>query len=542
MQFFRLAIVSILFSLLLIQCKGNIDNKDTGKPRDSTRKELTADTSIKIMPPTLSGIIFDSSLIPGFLARYPAFKDFSREVYAFYRNRSYNYAWFEKDGLIEPANILLDRLYQESIDGIQINTPYKDSLQEMFHFGDLTERSEYHKPDVNAELMLTGQYLLLAKKIWAGAYAKNLESIGWNIPRKKLSYKDLLEKSLDVKNLPKIELEILNPEYLALRKALKQYKELEKKSGELNVMAKLKKPLKPGDTSFAMPVVSQRLNLFGYLDKTDTSKKYDLLLIPAVNRYKKSIGLKQDSIITNEMLVALSVPVKKRIEQIIVNLERFRWMPNHEHSDEFIFVNIPGYKLRYFENGKQVWSCNVVVGKTMNKTVIFSGMMQYLVFSPYWYVPQSIIQKEVVPGMRRNKNYLASHRMEWNGGNVRQTPGPHNSLGRVKFIFPNANNIYLHDTPSKNLFNEDNRAFSHGCIRVAQPRDLALRILRNDSNWTPAKIDQAMAGTTEKTANLKKKIPVIIGYFTAFVDSDGDLNFRKDVYDRDAKLLKLISE
>jgi murein L,D-transpeptidase YcbB/YkuD len=162
--------------------------------------------------------------------------------------------------------------------------------------------------------------------------------------------------------------------------------------------------------------------------------------------------------------------------------------------------------------------------------------------SPYWYVPQSIIQKEVVPGMRRNKNYLASHNMEWNGGNVRQTPGPHNSLGRVKFIFPNENNIYLHDTPSKSLFDEDTRAFSHGCVRVSKPRDLAHRILRNDPNWPPAKIDAAMAASTEKTATLKKKIPVVIGYFTAFVESDGDLNFRKDIYQRDAKLLKLITE
>jgi murein L,D-transpeptidase YcbB/YkuD len=282
--------------------------------------------------------------------------------------------------------------------------------------------------------------------------------------------------------------------------------------------------------------------LFGYLDKTDTSRNYDGLLIPAVNRYKKSVGLKQDSIITNEMLTELMVPVKKRIEQIMVNLERFRWMPNHEKSDEFIFVNIPGYRLRYFEKGKQVWDCNVVVGKTMNKTVIFSGMMQYVVLSPYWYVPQSIIQKEVVPGMKRNPNYLASHNMEWNGGNVRQKPGPSNSLGRVKFIFPNSNNIYLHDTPSKNLFNEDNRAFSHGCVRVGQPRDLAYRILRHETNWPRSKIDEAMAGTTEKTVTLTKKIPVIIAYFTAFVETDGDINFRKDVYARDAKLLKLISE
>jgi murein L,D-transpeptidase YcbB/YkuD len=531
-----------LFSTLLIQCKGNTDKKGTENLSDTVGQVASTDTSIQVITHQLSGIVFDSVSIPGFLARYPEFKEFSSDITTFYRNRAYNYAWFDKDGLGEPAHVLLDKLRQEKIDGIAVNTPYKDTLQEIFHNGDFTERPEHLKPDVNGELMLTGQYLLLAKKIWAGAYSKKLEAIGWNIPRKKISYEELLEKSLDANNLPKIEQEILNPEYLALRAALKQYRELEKKSGGAVSIAKLKKSLKPGDTSSVLPQVRQRLNLFGYLDKSDTSGKYDPFLAKAVNRYKKSVGLKQDSVITNEMIIALNIPVKKRIEQILVNLERFRWMPNHEGSDEFIFVNIPGYRLRYFEKGKQVWDCNVVVGKTMNKTVIFSGLMQYVVLSPYWYVPPSIIQKEVVPGMKRNKNYLASHNMEWNGGNVRQTPGPHNSLGRVKFIFPNENNIYLHDTPSKSLFDKDNRAFSHGCVRVAKPRDLALRILRNDPNWPPSKIDEAMAGSTEKTVTLKKKIPVVIAYFTAFVETDGDVNFREDVYQRDEKLLKLITE
>ncbi|ULQ53338.1 L,D-transpeptidase family protein [Flavihumibacter fluvii] len=542
MYIFRMTIVLMLLSGMLVQCKGNEGSKAIATVTDSLGKQAGRDTLIEAIPQPLSGIVFDSTAITGFLKTYPEFKSFANDIQVFYRNRSYNYAWFDQEGLTDPANMLLNKIQQETIDGIAVKAPYPDSLQNMFHTGDFTERPEHRKPDAYAELMLTGQYLLLAKKVWAGAYSKNLETIGWNVPRKKLSYYELLEKSMDAKNVHDIENEILNPEYLALRAALKKYQELEKQAPGSVSIGKLRKSLRPGDTSSVLPKVRQRLNLFGYLDEPNGGIEYDAALVPAVNRYKKSVGLKQDSLVTNEMLAALSIPVKKRIEQILVNLERFRWMPNHSKSDEFIFVNIPGYKLRYFENGKQVWDCNVVVGKTMNKTVIFSGMMQYVVMSPYWYVPQSIIQKEVKPGMKRNPNYLASHHMEWNGGNVRQTPGPHNSLGRVKFIFPNANNIYLHDTPSKSLFDKDARAFSHGCVRVSKPRDLALRILRNDPNWPPEKIDAAMAGTTEKTATLKKKIPVVIAYFTAFVESDGDVNFRDDVYQRDARLLKLISE
>src|SRR5690606_34507668 len=207
------------------------------------------------------------------------------------------------------------------------------------------------------------------------------------------------------------------------------------------------------------------------------------------NRFKQRHGLHPDSVISKDMIVQLQVPVADRIRQIMVNLERQRWIPVDASTDELILVNIPEYRLHYFQGGKHVWQCDVVVGAVMNKTVVFSGNMQYVVFSPYWNIPQSIINKEIKPGMARNRNYLARHNMEWNGGKVRQKPGPKNSLGLVKFLFPNSNNIYLHDTPSKSLFSRQDRAFSHGCIRVSQPRELAIRVLAQDSTWTPEKID-----------------------------------------------------
>ena len=144
--------------------------------------------------------------------------------------------------------------------------------------------------------------------------------------------------------------------------------------------------------------------------------------------------------------------------------------------------------------------------------------------------------------MRRNKNYLAAHNMEWNGGRVRQKPGPRNSLGLVKFLFPNSNNIYLHDTPSKSLFSEDSRAFSHGCVRVAKTGDLAIRVLRQYPEWTPGKIDAAMHAGKEQYVTLKKTIPVYIGYFTAFMSADGQLNFRPDIYNRDERLLNMLMQ
>jgi murein L,D-transpeptidase YcbB/YkuD len=224
-------------------------------------------------------------------------------------------------------------------------------------------------------------------------------------------------------------------------------------------------------------------------------------------------------------------------------MERCRWIsPEIVNAKELIVVNIPSFKLNFFRDGKSVLESPVVVGKNLTKTVIFSGKMSYIAFSPYWNLPQSIINKEVKPGMAKNKNYLESHNMEWNNGQVRQMPGKRNSLGLVKFMFPNSNNIYLHDTPSKSLFARERRAFSHGCIRVGKPRDLAITILKDDNSWTPEKIDAAMNAGKESTCVLKTKIPVYIGYFTAWVNDQGEISFYEDIYKRDENLFKLLTD
>ena len=239
----------------------------------------------------------------------------------------------------------------------------------------------------------------------------------------------------------------------------------------------------------------------------------------------------------------MNVPISDRIKTIMVNMERCRWISTDlTKSKELIVVNIPSYRLTYFKEGKATLVSNVVVGTALNKTVIFSGMMSYIVFSPYWNVPTSIKNKEILPAIKKNKNYLAKHNMEWKGSNIRQKPGPNNSLGLVKFLFPNSNNIYLHDTPAKSLFSQEKRAFSHGCIRVEKPKELANLILQDDPSWTPEKIDAAMNGGKEKWYTLKNKIPVYIGYFTAWVDDEGVINFYKDIYDRDNALAMLLLE
>ena len=187
------------------------------------------------------------------------------------------------------------------------------------------------------------------------------------------------------------------------------------------------------------------------------------------------------------------------------------------------------------------FNMNVIVGTAANSTVIFSGDLKYIVFAPYWRIPDKIVRTEILPSMRRDTGYLRKNHMERTGGpdtlpSIRQLPGPQNSLGRVKFLFPNNYDIYFHDTPNRNLFSASSRSFSHGCIRLGEPKRLAEFLLRNDTSWNEIRIDTLMNSTKEKWVTLPKTIPVVITYFTAFVDANGTLNFRKDIYKHDERL------
>ncbi|HMG10141.1 MAG TPA: L,D-transpeptidase family protein, partial [Mucilaginibacter sp.] len=224
--------------------------------------------------------------------------------------------------------------------------------------------------------------------------------------------------------------------------------------------------------------------------------------------------------------------------------ERCRWLPVSLNTD-YLAVNIPEFKLHVYHADSLLWSCNVVVGQEVHQTVIFYGVMQFVVFSPYWNLPESIIRNEVLPAIKRNPNYINEHNMLITGKVnglpvIKQKPGPANSLGLVKFLFPNSYSIYLHDTPSKSLFGESSRAFSHGCIRVGEPARLASFLLKYDSTWTAARINKAMHLGKEQQITLQQKTPVFIAYFTAFTDRSNKLNFRKDIYNRDERLASMI--
>jgi murein L,D-transpeptidase YcbB/YkuD len=260
-------------------------------------------------------------------------------------------------------------------------------------------------------------------------------------------------------------------------------------------------------------------------------------------KYKKRNGYQPNYLITNWQVQRMNLPIQKYIQAITVNMERCRWIdPELANANAVIFINIPAFKLIYNKNGKKELESNLLVGKNISETVVFSSYLTYIVFSPYWNIPQSIVENELSLALFGDKDYLAKHNMESTKGKVRQKPGGKNPMGLVKFMFPNPNDIYLHDTPSKSLFEFNYRALSHGCINMDKGKELAILLLKNDPEWPVERITDAMKGENETTYMLKNKIPIYIGYFTTWVDDKGDIHFYEDIYDKDEKLDSLISK
>jgi murein L,D-transpeptidase YcbB/YkuD len=398
-----------------------------------------------------------------------------------------------------------------------------------------------NKPNTQLELMLTAQYFVFSKLAWKGMNDSASRSTNWYLPRKKVSYAIYLDSLLKVPGIQQAGDEPVYRQYELLRGYLKKYRDLDKLDSWLPILSKT---LKPGDSSEIVRRVKSRLfKLQDYTGDT-TTQIFDVNLLAGIKHFQERHGLNLSGFMDKAAFSELNVPLKKRIQQILVNMERSRWLPIRLEGD-YLAVNIPEFKLHVYHADSLLWSCEVVVGKTMHQTAIFYGEIKYVVFSPYWNVPPSIVRKEVIPGMKRNPSYLQAQNMEITGRLdglpvVRQKPGPLNSLGLVKFLFPNSYNIYLHDTPSKSLFGEPSRGFSHGCIRLKEPVKLANFLLKDRPEWDAGAIDLAMHSGTEKSVTLKNKVPVFIAYFTAFIDRDHVINFRKDIYNRDDKLAAML--
>lgn len=337
----------------------------------------------------------------------------------------------------------------------------------------------------------------------------------------------------------------VNPQSEKLQAALDRYYEIEK-AGGWTAIKMGKKTYQRGESGAAISELKARLRASGDFTIQDNTSLFTEELAAAVKKVQKRFGFPENGVLDAQLAKELNVPVIKRIEQLRVNLDRLAAQPLPTSGTRLV-ANIPEFKLHVYEGDKLVFDMNVVVGTLSNKTVVFNDEMKHIVFSPYWNVPPSIVKSEILPKMRGSKDYL------WRNGYIqagtegglpviRQMPGPKNALGQVKFVFPNDHNIYFHDTPAKSLFSLRKRAFSHGCIRLAEPAKLAVYLLRNNPEWTPERIAKAMSAGKEQTVALSNSIPVAITYNTAWVDDDGLVHFREDIYGHDSAAAKKLAK
>jgi murein L,D-transpeptidase YcbB/YkuD len=435
------------------------------------------------------------------------------------------------------------------------------------------------KPDPAAlaalDLALTTRFLDYGADLLAGRLDPSAVDDGWYIRARRSSVDRMLREALHEDGM-KDRLNPLRPrqkEYAGLVDALADYREVLEHGGWPAVPPGAR--LRRGDRDARVVALRTRLRMSDDLEGSTKAKPdYDEQVAAAVARFQERHGIPVDSAVGPATLAALNLPVETRIGQIELNLERYRWLPS-EFGPRYILVNIPDYQLYAYDRGKERLTMKVIVGDEYgNATPVFADSMSYLVFRPQWYVPQQILVNEVIPRARKDVAYLAQHRFEvvdakrqsvvldpksidWSDVDtadlkfrVRQKAGDDNSLGRVKFMFPNRFSVYLHDTPAGELFGRSKRSLSHGCVRVEKPVELADYALDGQQGWNPEKIRQAMsappsgaeaprdtdAPTEGSTVRLEHPVPVYLVYLTAFM-RDGVLNLRDDPYSKDRQAL-----
>jgi murein L,D-transpeptidase YcbB/YkuD len=497
-----------------------------------------------------------------YLDQHKKYVNYANAAKEFYKKRNYEYAWFAKDGMVPRIDMFFN-LMNTAEHKIELSD---DSLITLYnHIREDTSTVRAQDSLQNLEFRLTLTFFAFADKEWTGSDEKLVQQLEWYIPKKKLKYEDILDSLLKDKNtdLSLFKAPIYS-QYDLLKTYLEKYRLIEENGGWPTITGD-KKSYKPGDTSRVISQIKQRLFISGELVFGDTSQIYTKALEDAVTAFQRTHGLTEDGKVGAGVLKELNIPVHQYIEQIIVNMERCRWVP-YDLKGDYFMINIPEFKLHAYEGSKNVWDMNVVVGKTTNKTVIFNGNLQYIVFNPSWTVTSNIFNKEFLPKLRKNPGYLQNQDMELLKANqpnvlidpytvdwshdeknyhnyvVRQRPGNNNALGKVKFIFPNQYSIYLHDTPAKALFSQASRSFSHGCIRLERPEELAKYLLRDEQGWDDKALNKVYSSNKEQYHQLKKTVPVFIAYFTSWVDKDGNINFRNDIYGHDAKMAKLLIE
>ena len=420
---------------------------------------------------------------------------------------------------------------------------------------------------IRLDVLFTDRIIRFARHLAQGRVAPEQIHRQWRAQRRSISRDIPFELAQAVKNdCLRPYLESLHPQreaYQRLRSALRQYEKIRRSGGWLPIDAG--PTLRQGDTGPRVAMLKVRLKMAG--DGFDAgpieTDAFDQRVTVAVRHFQRRHGLKEDGLVGRETLAALNTPVEKRIDQLRLNMERWRWLPD-SFGNRYLMVNIPAFELTIVDSGQPIERIRAIVGRKDRQTPIMSEQMTYIEFNPYWNIPQTIARRDILPKAKQDPSYLIRQgirifdgwdrdarelrptRVAWNQLSVRhfpyrlrQDPSRRNALGRIKFIFPNPQSIYIHDTPGKSLFHRQVRAFSSGCVRLEKPITLAHHLL-NDQGWDRNRLDAVTARKKRRSEVLSAPVPVHMVYFTAWVDDDQAVNFRGDIYGHDARLFQAL--
>jgi murein L,D-transpeptidase YcbB/YkuD len=488
----------------------------------------------------------------------------------FYERRIYQPAWSKENGPLPQVDSLIRALQDAHLEGLNAEDYHLEKIQ--FILDAIHQDQKIHKPLqvaalVDLDLLCTDAFLIYGAHLLSGRVNPVTIHSEWNARRKEADLAGVLEESLykkEIKESLQSFVDILG--YKRIRQALARYRKIAEEGGYVFVPQGPK--MQMGDRGERIISLRKRLIASGDLPSgpIEDESSFDLALDRAVRRFQNRYGLDVDGVVGPASLKELNIPVEDRIQQIVVNMERWRWLPQ-TLGTRYILVNIANFELEVVEDGQIFISMRAVVGRPYRRTPVFSDKMSCLVFNPYWNVPKGIAAKDILPAVRKNIDYLKEkdirvyqgwgaeakeidpQTIDWSkvtAANIpyrfRQDPGPSNALGRVKFMFPNPYDVYLHDTPARELFSKTERAFSSGCIRVEKAVELAEYVLQGDSKWSHSAIVAAMDRGVEQTIRLPALIDVHLLYWTAWVEEEGTIHFRRDIYERDKALYKALIE
>lgn len=491
----------------------------------------------------------------------------SAPVVAFYRDRGYRQAWTDYDEIRDRGWSLLQAMelaVQDGLDPERYRFPAALRMVQQVE-GDSIREEDEPAQMATVDLVLSEVFGRYANHIAGGVLEPNQSGLNWQIPKDTVDVYALLTRLASDEDPGDIvtSLRPAAPGYSALMEQLKRYRAIAANGGWPEVSDDI--PEEVGQSGAGVAALRARLIAEGdpeevRLAQADSAaaRTFDANLKAALEHFQNRHALAVDGHAGASTLEELNVSAAERVQQILLNMDQWRWLPR-QLGDRYILVNVAGFEMEYVKNDSVALAMNVVVGQEGWETPIFTDTMESIVVNPYWNVPASIESDEVIPAIQRDAGYLARNNMEAVLGNdvvspsaldygnlqqysFRQRPGSDNALGQVKFLFPNKNNIYLHDTPADQLFSEHSRAFSHGCIRLEEPLELARMLFDDVTDRPAAQLDDLLARDSEQWVSVNQTLPVYILYFTAWAGRDGSMHFYPDVYERDRRLEEQVQQ